>query len=135
MEPNFADKPSARLVYDIMAGLRIRYAPLNSAPLNNAPMPMLNSPAESGAAAGNAFCVSVQLRLAQSRQCRRVLNEVLSGNKHTTPDYADIVRQINLCLAEVGPLLNRREISQDLGIRIVEIEYLLEKMRGITFSY
>jgi hypothetical protein len=43
----------------------------------NFPRPMLNSPAESGAAAGNAFYASVVRRAQKSREGRRVLHEVL----------------------------------------------------------
>jgi hypothetical protein len=41
------------------------------------PRPMLNSPAESGVAAGNAFFASVVRRAQESRERRILLNEVL----------------------------------------------------------
>jgi hypothetical protein len=70
----------------------------------NFPRPMLNSPAESGVAAGNAFYASVVRRAHESRERRVLLNEVLSEMyRHERPDYAEIVSQINLCLAEIRP--------------------------------
>jgi hypothetical protein len=61
----------------------------------NFPRPMLNSPAESGIAAGNAFFASVVRRAHESRERRILLNEVLAQMYRQEPDYADIVRQIN----------------------------------------
>jgi hypothetical protein len=98
------------------------------------PRPMLNSPAGSGTAAGNAFYASVQLRLAQSREARIVLNEVLSQMcGQELPNYEEIVRQINLCLAQVASVLNRRDLTQQVrNVPLAELESLLkrlEKMR------
>ena len=94
------------------------------------PRPMLlNSPAESGAAAGNAFYASVQLRLAQSREARIVLNEVFSQMYRQEPDYTEIVRQINVCLVQVASVVNRRDLTQQLrNIPLAELETLLKKL-------
>ena len=100
----------------------------------NFPKPMLNSPT-GGTAAGNAFYASVQLRLAQSREARIVLNEVLSQmysqelNRHE-PDYTEIVRQLNLCLAQVASVVNRRDLTQQVrNIPLAELENLLKKLQ------
>jgi hypothetical protein len=65
MEPNFADKPSARLFYDIIAGLRTRYASLNNPSLNK--VPMLNSPVVDDTV-GQRFLGKVLTRLRESRR-------------------------------------------------------------------
>ena len=67
---------------------------------------MLNSPL-GGTAAGNAFYLKVQRRVQASRESRRILNEVLmemdKQRRKSEPDYAEIVRQINICIAEITP--------------------------------
>jgi hypothetical protein len=101
----------------------------------NFPRPSLNSPAESGTAAANAFYARVVRRAQESREGRRVLNEVLAQmyKQEFPPDYAEIVRQINLCLIQVASVVNRRELSEELrNIPLAELESLLkrlEKMR------
>jgi hypothetical protein len=100
----------------------------------NFPRPSLNSPAESGTAAGNAFYANVMRRAQESRERRIVLNEVLAQMyKQEMPDYEEIVRQINLCLAQATSVVNRRELAQELrNIPLAELENLLkrlEKMR------
>jgi hypothetical protein len=96
----------------------------------NFPRPMLNSPAESGVAAGNAFFASVVRRAHESRERRILLNEVLSEMfRHETPDYADIVRKINVCLAEIKPHVPMVELTQMLTAPTEEIENLLKKVQ------
>jgi hypothetical protein len=93
------------------------------------PRPMLNS-AASGTAAGNAFYANVQLRLAQSREARIVLNEVFSQMYRQEPDYTEIVRQINVCLVQVASVVNRRDLTQQLrNIPLAELENLLKKLQ------
>ena len=58
----------------------------------NFPRPMLNSPAESGTAAGNAFYASVVRRVHESREGRIVLGEVLS--QMCKPEMQDYYEQI-----------------------------------------
>jgi hypothetical protein len=78
---------------------------------------MLNSPT-GGNAAGNAFYRDVQRRVQASRESRRILNEVLiemdKQRRKSEPDYAEIVRQINICIAEIRPRLNMSELTQML---------------------
>jgi len=64
MEPTFSDKPSARLFYDIIAGLRTRYGSLNNPSLNK--VPMLNSPVVDDTV-GQRFLGEVLTRLRDSR--------------------------------------------------------------------
>jgi hypothetical protein len=95
---------------------------------------MLNS-LTGGTAAGNAFYASVQLRLAQSREARIVLNEVLSQMYRQEPDYTEIVRQLNLCLAQVASVVNRRDLIQQLrNIPLAELENLLKKLQKMRPS-
>jgi hypothetical protein len=96
----------------------------------NFPRPSLNSPAESGTAAGNAFYANVMRRAQESRERRILLNEVLSEMfRHETPDYAEIVRQINVCIAEITPRLTLTELTQMLQTTpIAEIETVLKKL-------
>lgn len=58
------DKPSARRFYDIMAGLRIRYASLNNPSLNK--VPMLNSSVVDDSV-GQLWLGEVLTRLRESR--------------------------------------------------------------------
>jgi hypothetical protein len=95
---------------------------------------MLNSPAGSGTAAGNAFYANVVRRVHASRERRMALNEVLAQMfGQELANYEEIVRRINLCLAEVASVVNRRELAQELrNIPLAELETLmkrLEKMR------
>jgi hypothetical protein len=101
----------------------------------NFPRPMLNSPAESGVAAGNAFFVSVVRRAHESRERRILLNEVLSQMYKQEPDYAEIVRQINICLAEIRPHVPMVELTQMLlTTPLKEIENLLKKLQRMRPS-
>jgi hypothetical protein len=65
----------------------------------NFPRPMLNSPVESGIAAGNAFYANLVRRVHESRERRIVLGEVLSQMlKPEMQDYYEqIVRQKIYC--------------------------------------
>lgn len=94
------------------------------------PRPMSNSPAERGTAAGNAFYASVVRRVHESRERRIILKEVLfEMYRHETPDYAEIVRQINVCIAEITPRLTLAELTQMLQTTpIAEIETVLKKL-------
>jgi hypothetical protein len=96
----------------------------------NFPRPSLNSPAESGAAVANAFYARVMRRAQESREGRRVLREVLAQMySQELPDCAEIVRQLNLCFAQVASVLNRKELAQQLrNIPLAEIETLLKKL-------
>jgi hypothetical protein len=98
----------------------------------NFPKPMLNSPAESGAAAGNAFYMDVQRRVEASRESRRIL--IHETNKQAVPDYAEIVSQINLCLAEIRPHVPMVELTQMLTNPTEEIENLLKKLQKMRPS-
>jgi hypothetical protein len=94
---------------------------------------MLNSPT-GGTAAGNAFYLKVQRRVQASRESRRILNEVLmemdKQRRKSEPDYAEIVRQINICIAEITPRLDRADLPQMLlTTPIEEIETLLKKLQ------
>jgi hypothetical protein len=103
----------------------------------NFPRPMLNSPAESGTAAGNAFYRAVQRRVQASRDLRKAVVQwaYLSGINKEVPDYAEIVRQINICLAEIRPHLNTAELTQMLlTTPIEEIENLLKKLQKMRPS-
>jgi len=100
------------------------------------PKPMLNSPT-AGNAAGNAFYMAVQRRVQASRESRRILvYEVLAHetNKQAVPDYAEIVRQINICLAEIRPHVPMAELSQMLLNPIEEIGHLLKNLQKMRPS-
>jgi hypothetical protein len=72
----------------------------------NFPRPMLNSPT-GGNAAGNAFYRDVQRRVAASRESRKAVIEMAHVcERRNEPDYAEIIRQINICIAEIRPRLN-----------------------------
>jgi hypothetical protein len=58
----------------------------------NFPRPSLNSPAESGSAAANAFYARIVRRAQESREGRRVLGEVLS--QMCKPEMQDYYEQI-----------------------------------------
>jgi hypothetical protein len=92
---------------------------------------MLNSPAESGTAAGNTFYRAVQHRVQASRDLRKAVVQwaYVSGINKEVPDYADIVRQINICLAEIRPHVPMVELTQMLTTPIEEIENLLKKLQ------
>ena len=97
----------------------------------NFPRPMLNSPT-GGTAAGNAFYTAVQRRVQASRESNRILmHEVLvhETNKRAAPNYAEIVNQINICLAELGPHVPMVELTQMLTAPTAEIENLLKKLQ------
>jgi hypothetical protein len=123
MEP--INPSSSKLLNDIMAGLRMRYASLNDIPRR----PMLNSPC--GTAAGNAFYANVVRRVAAWRDsCIGVA--YVSARNEKVPDYAEIVRQINLCIAEIRPRLNMSELTQMLlTTPLEEIETLLKRLQKI----
>jgi hypothetical protein len=75
---------------------------------------MLNSPT-GGTAAGNAFYLEVQRRVAASRESRKAVIEMAHVcERHKGQDYAEIVRQINICIAEIRPCLNMSELTQML---------------------
>jgi hypothetical protein len=98
----------------------------------NFPRPMLNSPAESGTAAGNAFYRAVQDRVQTSRDLREAVVRwaYVSAINKAVPDYADIVRQINICLAEIRPHVPMAELTQMLlTTPTEEIENLLKKLQ------
>jgi hypothetical protein len=65
----------------------------------NFPRPMLNSPAENGMAAGNAFYASVVRRVNESREGLIVLQEVLAQMHEQEPPnyYERIMRQKIRC--------------------------------------
>jgi hypothetical protein len=96
----------------------------------NFPRPMLNSPT-GGTAAGNAFYREVQRRVAASRESRKAVIEMAHVcERRNAPDYAEIVNQINLCLAEITPRLDSAELAQILlTTPIVEIESLLKRLQ------
>jgi hypothetical protein len=96
----------------------------------NFPRPMLNSPA-GGNATGNAFYMDVQRRVEASRESRRIL--IHETNKQAVPDYAEIVSQINLCLAEIRPV-PMAELTQMLTAPLEEIENLLKKLQKMRPS-
>jgi hypothetical protein len=102
----------------------------------NFPRPMLNSPAESGTAAGNAFYRNVQRRVEASRESRKAVIEMAHVcERHNEPDYAEIVRQINICIAEIRPRLNMSELTQMLMTTpIEEIETLLKRLQKMRPS-
>jgi hypothetical protein len=82
-------------------------------------------------AAGNAFYRDVQRRVQASRESRKAVIEMAHvcerGNQ---PDYAEIVRQINICIAEIRPRLNMSALTQMLlTTPIEEIETLLKKLQ------
>jgi hypothetical protein len=124
MEP--INPSSSKLLNDIMAGLRMRYASLNDIPRR----PMLNSPT-GGTAAGNAFYLEVQRRVAASRESRKAIIKMAHiCERRNEPDYAEIVRQINICIAEIRPRLNMSELTQMLVTTpLVEIETLLTRLQ------
>jgi hypothetical protein len=124
MEP--INPSSSKLLNDIMAGLRMWYASLNDIPRR----PMLNSPT-GGTAAGNAFYARVQRRVQASRESRKAIIEMAHVcERHNEPDYAEIVRQINICIAEIRPRLNMAEPTQMLlTTPIEEIETLLKRLQ------
>jgi hypothetical protein len=74
----------------------------------NFPCPMLNSPAETGADAANAFYSSVVRRVDEARKARQAVLKLahVSASNKEVPDYAEIVRQINICIAEIRPRLS-----------------------------
>jgi hypothetical protein len=68
-----------------------------------------------GTAAGNAFYLEVQRRVAASRESRKAVIEMAHVcERHKGQDYAEIVRQINICIAEIRPCLNMSELTQML---------------------
>jgi hypothetical protein len=90
-------------------------------------------PAESGTAAAEAFYACVQRRADESRKSRRVLNEapieMYKLRARPEPDYAEIVKQINSCLAEIRPRWNWTEFVQLVtNTPISESETLLKKV-------
>jgi hypothetical protein len=93
----------------------------------NFPRPMLNSPC--GTAAGNAFYANVVRRVAAWRDSCIEMAYVAASNEDV-PDYAKIVRQTNLCIAEIRPRMNMEELVQMLlATPIEEIETLLKKLQ------
>jgi hypothetical protein len=123
MEP--INPASSKLLNDIMAGLRMRYASLNDIPRR----PMLNSPT-GGTAAGNAFYRDVQCRVQASRESRRILNEGLieMNKRQDVPDYEKIVRQMNLRLAELFYAGDLTAISEQFGFPMTTLQAVYQKL-------
>jgi|GEM_PF-5141057 len=88
------------------------------------PRPMLNSPTKDDAA-GNAFYANVVRRVAAWQDSCIEVAPVAASN-----EYAEIVRQINICIAEIRPRLNMADLTQMLlTTPIKEIETLLKKLQ------
>jgi hypothetical protein len=91
MEPNF-ENSSGKLLNDIMAGLRTRYAYLNYIPR----APMLNSPTKDDTA-GNAFYARVVPRVAAWHDSPIVLDKVLAEMQERPDFYEEMMRQEISC--------------------------------------
>jgi hypothetical protein len=92
------------------------------------PRPMLNSPVDNDVV-GSQFLGKVLRRVADS-SWSRVIEMAHVCQRHKEPDYAEIVSQINLCLAEIRPRLDMMELTQMLRTTpIAEIETLLKKLQ------
>jgi hypothetical protein len=93
------------------------------------PRPMLNSPVDNDVV-GSQFLGKVRRRVADSSWSRVVIEMAHVCERRKGPDYAEIVSQINLCLAEIRPRLNMTELTQMLQTTpIEEIETLLRKLQ------
>ena len=94
---------------------------------------MLNSPVDTDIV-GSQFLGEVLSRVAESSYSRRAVIEMAHVcERRNEPDYAEIVRQINICIAEIRPCLNMSELTQMLVTTpLAEIETLptrLQKMQ------
>jgi hypothetical protein len=96
------------------------------------PRPMLNSPVDNDIV-GSQFLGKVLSRVAEASEARKAVIEM--GHvcaSRSAPDYAEIVNQINLCIAEIRPRLNTAELTQMLlTTPIAEIETLLKKLQKL----
>lgn len=87
----------------------------------NFPRPMLNSPTR-GTAAGDAFYASVVRRVAAWQDLRDAYIKMAH--------LSEIVRQIDICIAEITPHLDRADLAQMLlTTPIEEIETLLKRLQ------
>jgi hypothetical protein len=96
----------------------------------NFPRPMLNSPAETGTEAANAFYRTVQHRVQASRESRKILNELLikMSSQQDISDYEKIVREMNVRLAELFYAGDLTAISAQFGFPMATLQALHQKV-------
>jgi hypothetical protein len=92
MESTFGHQPPSKLLNDIIAGLRTRYAYLNDIPR----APMLNSPT-GGNAAGDAFYARVVRRVGAWHDSPIVLDKILAEMQERPDFYQEMTRQEIRC--------------------------------------
>jgi hypothetical protein len=96
----------------------------------NFPKPMLNSPAEGGTGAANAFYRNVQHRVQASRESRKILNELLikMRSQQDVPDYEKLVKEMNVRLAELFYAGDLTAISEQFGFPMATLQALHQKL-------